>query len=309
MVEMTGTAWADHLKQVFGQFRWLTPIIYPNKNRHAGCTLFGHWNDFLDEYCQYRVKDNIPIIYGYQNVDKLMATIKPYITRVEREEEEGLPPINHIKRKFDLTPMLQSHYKAMKKEKVAKIGDKVAVAQFEMTQRHRLHQLTRGWFVDYPDNNITRMVGKQANIAIETATDLLEELGGEPTVIFTSYKEDVSLLTEAIYKRYKVHPARLTGDVDTHQEFVQGKSNILIANLQAGSTGVRLHRARYIIFYGLSPSTSRTDYIQAIERVHRHGQKNPVFCYHLIAKGTIDEDAYALLNKKAINESEAESYL
>jgi SNF2 family DNA or RNA helicase len=309
-LDMTGTAWADHLKQVFGQFRFLVPRIYQNKNKHTGCELFGHWNDFLEDYCQYHVRDNIPIIYGYKNVDKLMETIAPHITRVRTEDVIELPPLLHVKRKFDLSPKLRKQYKEMEKEKVTTIDEDDVVAQYDMTQRHRLHQLSRGWYVSFPDNIVTRIPTKQANVALDATVGLVEELGGEPVVIFTSYIEDVDMLAEAIQKQQKQPIAFLTGGKDSHSRFTQGSANILIANLQAGSTGVRLQRAKYIIFYGLSPSTSRTNYLQAIERVHRHGTTaDKVICYHMMANGTVDEDAYKLLNKKAKSEQQAEELL
>lgn len=308
-LDMTGTAWADHLHQVFGQFRWLTPIIYPNRNKHAGCTLFGHWTDFLESHCHVYTRDNIPIITGYKNPDYLISLVSPRITRVRKDEAVDLPPIQHIKRRFDLSPMLKSHYKQMKKEKTTNINGKDLLAQHDITLKHRLHQLTRGWYVTYPDNIITRMAKPQANVALDATMDLLEEIGDRPTVIFTSYKEDVTILTEQYNKRYKKSVALLTGDTDTHQQFVKGQNNLLIANLAAGSTGVRLHRASYIIFYGLSPSTVRTDYLQSIERVHRHGQTNPVTVYHMVARGTVDEDAYKLLTSKEVLDNTAQGYL
>ena len=307
-VAMTGTAWADHLKQVYGQFRFLDPIVY-NGNKHTGSKLFGHWKEFLHTYCNYYERDNIPIITGYKNVPDLIGTVSPYITRIKREDVIDLPPIHHIRRPFTLTKFLRTYYDQIKNEKVARIEDDVVMAQYEMTLRHRLHQLTRGWYVSYPEEEVTRLQGSGSDLAVQTTVDLLEELGSEPVVIFTSYKEDVRILDEAIHKKNKVHPTLLTGDVDQHELFMQGKSDILIANLQAGSTGVRLHRARYVIFYGLSPSTARTNYLQAIDRVHRKGVEGTVHVYYIVGEDTIDEDAYKLLSSKEARDLKGQALL
>lgn len=307
-IAMTGTAWADHLKQIYGQFRFLDPLLYKT-SKHTGSKMFGHWKEFLHNYCVYYERDNIPIITGYKNVPELIGKVSPYITRIKREDVIDLPPIHHIRRPFKLTKFLRTYYDQIKNEKVVRIDDDVVTAQFEMTLRHRLHQLTRGWYVSYPEEEVTRLQGSGSDLAVQTTVDLLEEFDNEPVVIFTSYKEDVRILDEAIHKKYKVHPTLLTGDVDQHELFMQGKSNILIANLQAGSTGVRLHRARYVIFYGLSPSTARTNYLQAIDRVHRKGVKGTVHVYYIVGENTIDEDAYKLLSSKEARDLKGQSLL
>ncbi|HKM05566.1 MAG TPA: DEAD/DEAH box helicase, partial [Sphaerochaeta sp.] len=49
----------------------------------------------------------------------------------------------------------------------------------------------------------------------------------------------------------------------------------------------------------LDPWWNRSAENQAIDRTHRIGQENPVFCYRLIAKETIEEKILELQQRKA----------
>jgi len=48
----------------------------------------------------------------------------------------------------------------------------------------------------------------------------------------------------------------------------------------------------------LSHGYSYEQYYQVMQRIHRIGQRHPCTYYHLVAKGTIDEDVRDVLDKK-----------
>lgn len=79
--------------------------------------------------------------------------------------------------------------------------------------------------------------------------------------------------------------------------FQAGQTKLMIAGLRAGNVGINLTRARYVIFAELdwSPAIHR----QAEDRLHRIGQKNPVFAYYLIGNGTLDEHVANVLVDKS----------
>ena len=79
--------------------------------------------------------------------------------------------------------------------------------------------------------------------------------------------------------------------------FQNGDTKLIIAGLRAGSLGINLTRAKYVIFAELdwSPAIHR----QAEDRLHRIGQKNTVFAYYLIGKKTLDEHVANILVDKS----------
>ncbi len=71
----------------------------------------------------------------------------------------------------------------------------------------------------------------------------------------------------------------------------------MIAGLRAGNLGINLTRARYVVFAELDWSPAI--HLQAEDRLHRIGQKNTVFAYYLIGKGTLDEHVANILVDKS----------
>jgi len=70
-----------------------------------------------------------------------------------------------------------------------------------------------------------------------------------------------------------------------------------VMTLKTGGAGLNLTAADYIFI--LDPWWNRAAEAQAIDRAHRIGQVNPVFCFRLIAKDTIEERILELQTRKA----------
>jgi SNF2 family DNA or RNA helicase len=69
-----------------------------------------------------------------------------------------------------------------------------------------------------------------------------------------------------------------------------------IMTLKTGGTGLNLTAADYIFI--LDPWWNSAAEAQAIDRSHRIGQANPVFCFRLIARDTIEERIVELQKRK-----------
>jgi SNF2 family DNA or RNA helicase len=67
--------------------------------------------------------------------------------------------------------------------------------------------------------------------------------------------------------------------------------------LKTGGAGLNLTAADYIFI--LDPWWNKAAETQAVDRSHRIGQVNPVFCFRLIARDTIEERILELQQKKA----------
>ena len=111
----------------------------------------------------------------------------------------------------------------------------------------------------------------------------------ESVVVFCHHRAVHAALRESL-QRFR--PAAIIGgqsdaarqaDIDAFQD---GHTKLMIAGLRAGSLGINLSRARYVVFAELdwSPAIHR----QAEDRLHRIGQREAVFAYYLIGNGTLD---------------------
>ncbi len=122
----------------------------------------------------------------------------------------------------------------------------------------------------------------------------------ESVVVFCHHKKIHQLLHDSLREYY---PASIIGGQSDkfrqHQidAFQNGDTKLIIAGLRAGNLGINLTRARYVIFAELdwSPAIHR----QAEDRLHRIGQKNTVFAYYLIGKGTLDDHVANVLVDKS----------
>jgi SNF2 family DNA or RNA helicase len=94
----------------------------------------------------------------------------------------------------------------------------------------------------------------------------------------------------------------MTGATQDRQNLVrrfQTENDIkaFVMTLKTGGAGLNLTAADYIFI--LDPWWNRAAETQAVDRSHRIGQVNPVFCFRLIARDTIEERILELQQKKA----------
>ena len=84
----------------------------------------------------------------------------------------------------------------------------------------------------------------------------------------------------------------LTGHTKNRAKPVESFQNklgpaVILVSLKAGGTGITLHAADYVFL--LDPWWNPAVESQAVDRVHRIGQRKRVFVYRMITQGTIEE--------------------
>jgi SNF2 family DNA or RNA helicase len=125
---------------------------------------------------------------------------------------------------------------------------------------------------------------------------------GSKAVVFSQF---VSLLDRARAALARELPGvplfELTGEtrdraapVDAFRE-TKGPA-VFLASLKAGGTGITLNTAEYVFL--LDPWWNPAVEAQAVDRVHRIGQRNSVLIYRMIAPGTVEERIEALKREK-----------
>jgi len=137
---------------------------------------------------------------------------------------------------------------------------------------------------------------------IEELFEMLEEilLNNHKVLIFANYLGSLDLISQ---KAGELGYERLlmTGSTRNRQDLVdkfQNDKNIklFLMTLKVGGVGLNLTAADYVIIF--DPWWNEAAENQAIDRAHRMGQKNRVFAYKMITKGTIEEKILALQTQK-----------
>lgn len=132
--------------------------------------------------------------------------------------------------------------------------------------------------------------------------DYLEDLpADEPVVVFCRFRHDLDAI-HAATRAVGRTSSELSGRTKTLQDWQEGTTTVLAAQLRAGSLGVDLTRAAYVVYY--SYTYALEEYEQSLARVRRPGQTRTCFYTHLVVKGTIDfKIRQALINRKRVLEA------
>ena len=150
---------------------------------------------------------------------------------------------------------------------------------------------------------ITAVSGSGSSAKLDLISDELEVLAelGEKTVVFSSYANLALPVALDRLKRYR--PVLFTGAMTQHDRELAHRSftdnpNCLVmcASLRSAGVGLTWTVARHVYHLDLwwNPQAIR----QAEDRVHRIGQRQPVFLRRLVAERTIDEGIVSLLESK-----------
>ena len=117
--------------------------------------------------------------------------------------------------------------------------------------------------------------------------------GGSKVVVFSQFVQFLKRAQVAVRSEFPDIPQfELTGSTVDRERPVKAFSEqegagVFFVSLRAGGTGLNLQAADYVFL--LDPWWNPAVEAQAIDRVHRIGQRQRVIVYRLITKGTIEE--------------------
>ena len=131
---------------------------------------------------------------------------------------------------------------------------------------------------------------------LEAFEELMEELSGEPVLVFYQFRHDLERLQRVLHRR-GLRVRVLTGESDV-ADWNRGEIDVLLAHPASCAHGLNLQAGgRQVIWFGLTWSLEL--FQQANKRLHRQGQTRTVFVHLLIVSGGVDEDVAAALEEKA----------
>lgn len=133
---------------------------------------------------------------------------------------------------------------------------------------------------------------------VEIAEDALEN--NYAVVIFVNYKETMYQLCHHLNTACIIYGEQTLEEREENiKQFQENKSNIIIANIQAGGVGISLHdlngKQRMSI---ISPTWSGIQMQQAFGRIHRAGSKSPAIQKIVYCAKTYEEDICKLIKNK-----------
>jgi len=276
-IAMTGTPIENYIQDLWNIFDFVMP-------------------NYLGKFSQFEndIKDG--------RKDQLKTRIKPFILRREKKEVlASLPEKTEIIIKCDMSPGQETLYKTVLD--AAKKGIKNTKGKQErlniFTALLKLRQVCI-----HPqlikEVGATDIESTKFELAKEKINELIDE--GHKIVMFSQFTEMLDIISKWTSEK-KFYTERIDGSVsakarmDAVDRFqTADKAGLFLISLKAGGVGLNLTAADYVIH--LDPWWNPAIESQATDRVHRMGQKNKVFVYKLITKGTIEEKIQELQESK-----------
>jgi len=245
---------------------------------------------FRARYADVQTYKGFPEIVGWRKQEEFKNILDLTMFRVD-EDVLDLPPLTHVRRMVQIPSKAQRVYDQLMKTFVTDVESGEVTAGNVLVRLLRFQQITSGFITD-DEGGISELHDEKQK-ALE---DIIDGVRGEPVVVFCRFRHDLAVVREVAEKH-----GRLYGEVSGSGNCLEGGKipsgyDVLGIQIQAGGVGVNLSASRLCVFFSLGFSLA--EYEQAVARLHRGGQKNPVTVYHLIARDTVDEHVYGALAAK-----------
>jgi SNF2 family DNA or RNA helicase len=237
--------------------------------------------------------------YQYKPMKGAQEAIMDRVSRqaysLRKEDAIDIPEQVYETRYVYMDEVQQKAYEMMKKENILEFKDSITLAANELAKIMKLRQVTSGWTIN--TKGIPVFI---SDTKVNALKELLEEIPQyRQVIIWVNFHFEVLRLKE----EFKETACVLYGDmpqkekIKSIEDFQNNKYRLLIAHPLSGGSGINFQQSSYAVWFSLSYSSEQ--YIQANDRQHRIGQINKCTYFHLLAKDTIDEVIYKVVNKKA----------
>lgn len=271
---LTGTPRPNGYEDQFGPMRFITDGKL--------------WGRSFDPW---RMERMIPTDYNQHNwemrdewIPRTVEDIRQFTFAIQDDELPQLPPLSHIEVPVFLTSGLMKPYNEMLKTLVAELETGGSIlAPNAAVATAKLEQISQGFL--YPDETGTEVTPLHT-LKIEALAELLASLDTiSPTLVAYWYEEDkraiLKFFPDAIFLDRDTADREAAHVID---RWNRGELPVLFVHPASVGHGLNLQTGgSYIIWYTPVWSAELTD--QMIKRLHRSGQTQPVFNYHLVAVG------------------------
>lgn len=221
-----------------------------------------------------------------------------------------LPDMIDEVRSVELSQLIRRKYEEMARQLVAEIRGESITAPYAITKIMKLREITSGFLRSEMGDDL-EIEERGSNPKINELFAALDQIGPKPVIIWIHFHWEAIKVCHELWKRYcrpeseyfigSDQIVTLHGKTDDKdgsiKAFKENRARFLVAHPASAGHGLTFVNCSEQIFFSLSYSLEQ--YEQCKGRTHRKGQINKCAYIHLIAKGTIDEKIYKVLQRKA----------
>ena len=288
---LTGSFTSNGLEDVFGQCKIVDQTLL---GRSKGAFMQTYFILMNKEFGDWAPRPG--------SLAKVMDKIKPATFVLEPGEyKDKLPQLHTVEVRCDMDLV---KYNEMKKNFVVEFPDAKAIAVNAGVVTGKLQQMASGFVYETnssPSITPGKFIVTQKSVWFSThkfdrLDELIEENQHANTLIAYTYQEELAEL------RRRYPQAQTLDDERAVERWNAGQIELLLVHPKSAGHGLNLQFGGSKIVF-LSLPWSLELYEQTIGRLHRSGQKHPVWVYAVICNKTIDERIWAALyDKRAVSD-------
>lgn len=281
---LSGTPMENNVGELYSLFRFLNP------------SMFGSEAEFNREFLTPIQKNG-----DTQAAQDLSRKISPFmLRRLKQDVAKELPARTEQVCFVDMNEEQARLYERQRKFYQEVISNEIAVNGFEKSSFSILQALLElRQIATVPETKTDgEVVSAKWDILVDNILELAQS--GHRCLVFSNFLASLDAVSVRLHKEGIDHLV-MTGATSNRAELVRKfqtdkKYTVFLMTLKTGGVGLNLTAADYV--YLIDPWWNRSAEQQAIDRTHRIGQDKSIFCYRLIARGTIEEKILELQQKK-----------
>ena len=283
-IALTGTPIQNKPNDLWSILHWINPY-------YSGQS---YWR-FVEYFCETFDNGFGTQIAGLTKDPERVEALGKLLSNImiRRENDDSMPRVINVPVNILMTSKQKKLYEKVKKEILVELEglDQTLFINSSLTRMLRLQQCTSN----------PELLGIKTNPKFDYIVDILKDYD-DKTVVFSKFKETIKALSKRLEKE-KIKHVVLTGDTKDRQEVINKFINdddqkCFIATTGAAGEGIDglQYVSNRMIFIDKEWSPAKNQ--QAVGRLVRTGQKNPVTVLSLNCENTIDEYVEKMLNKK-----------
>jgi SNF2 family DNA or RNA helicase len=234
--------------------------------------------------------------------DRIRAEIREHAYILKRKDVNIGSTIVSEVRRVEMTPEQKRLYKELMKKFRVEINGVEYTTKYAIVKQAWAQRIAGGFAPPNPDGTPGVMLSDRK---IKEIFYLMEtELKDEPLIIWFKFNQELMAMAAAL-KKAKIDYHTITGATPgpdrekKRRRFQNGKVDIILVQGKVGQMGMDLSRADTEIYY-----SNWWDYeirAQSRDRVIHPTKTRPCLAIDLVCQDTVDEDAVAVLNDKAVD--------
>lgn len=279
LVGLTGTPAPNGLIDLWAQ------VYLIDRGERLGSTLGGYRQRYFNEG-----RRNAHVVFNWvpkQGAEEaIYGKLGDICMSMQACDYLTLPERRDIYMELELPDYARAAYDKLERELVLPLKGTTITAQSAAVVTGKLLQMANG--AVYDEDRQDFVIHDRKLDALET---LVEAANGRPVLVYYAYQHDLMRIRE------RFPQAKVLKSSEDVAAWNRGEIPLLLAHPDSAGHGLNLQSGGHIlVWFGLTWSLEK--YQQANARLHRQGQSQPVAIYHLIAKGTVDEDVVKVLAGK-----------